>query len=315
MRENAKRFVEAVAAAFGLPTPILEVGARQPEEQIGFADLRPVCGSDSFYGCDVLPGSGVDFIIDAGRAGLATGCVGTVLCIDTLEHIAEPALAMREMRRALRLDGLLVLSAPFEFPIHHRPDYARFTPEGLARLLESFAATAVFAEGDARSPRTVHAVAIAGDRPDFETCVGSVTRQWADTDSPLIRHASLSAVSASGSIDEAIELSQGKVAEQQISTGGRSLVRIHVYLGGGSPSGRVRLQVIDAQGDVVAESEARTAWFDGEAFPGGGLPSICPRQRIRCRRCCVFASICRGRARAQPCLRDRSMGRSENGSA
>jgi SAM-dependent methyltransferase len=71
-----------------------------------------------------------------------------VLCLEVLEHVADPHTAAREICRVLRPGGRLFLTAPFVAPYHGKgespghdgyPDYWRFTHQGLARLFSPFA--------------------------------------------------------------------------------------------------------------------------------------------------------------------------------
>ncbi len=74
-----------------------------------------------------------------------------VLATETLEHVAEPAPFLAEAWRCLRPGGRLVLTVPFAARWHYIPhDYWRFTPSGLARLLEKegFRDVAVYARGN-----------------------------------------------------------------------------------------------------------------------------------------------------------------------
>ena len=69
-----------------------------------------------------------------------TRSVGTALCLDTLEHCADPLAAVRELHRVLAPGGICVLSSVMFFPVHGYPhDYWRFTPEGMRLVLEPFA--------------------------------------------------------------------------------------------------------------------------------------------------------------------------------
>src|SRR3989344_2408900 len=50
-----------------------------------------------------------------------------VLCTEVLEHLKNPSLALQEMKRVLKKDGLLVLTTRFVYPLHDTPgDYWRF---------------------------------------------------------------------------------------------------------------------------------------------------------------------------------------------
>ena len=53
---------------------------------------------------------------------------GTVICLDTLEHIRYPEDALENMWNYLKRDGLLILATVFTWPYHEHPiDYWRFS--------------------------------------------------------------------------------------------------------------------------------------------------------------------------------------------
>jgi SAM-dependent methyltransferase len=57
--------------------------------------------------------------------------------IVTLEHIREPACALREIERTLAPGGQLLLIVPHEWEVHQSPhDYYRYTRHGLAYLFD-----------------------------------------------------------------------------------------------------------------------------------------------------------------------------------
>lgn len=62
-----------------------------------------------------------------------------ILCLNVLEHVYDFDLAIANLRRALRPDGLLVVAVPFTFPLHDEPiDFWRFTEHALRRMLADF---------------------------------------------------------------------------------------------------------------------------------------------------------------------------------
>jgi len=61
-----------------------------------------------------------------------------VFCEQVLEHVRDPWTAVRTLRALCSPGGQLVVSTPFLIRIHPSPDdFWRFTPHGLAVLLES----------------------------------------------------------------------------------------------------------------------------------------------------------------------------------
>jgi SAM-dependent methyltransferase len=57
------------------------------------------------------------------------------LCLQVLEHVPDPAAAVRELRRAVRPGGRVLLSTHGIYPYHPNPDDLwRWTHQGLERL-------------------------------------------------------------------------------------------------------------------------------------------------------------------------------------
>jgi SAM-dependent methyltransferase len=65
------------------------------------------------------------------------GAFDAVKATEILEHVPDPAAALRECARVLRSGGHLVMTAPFLERLHGDPgDYARFTDTMWAHLLD-----------------------------------------------------------------------------------------------------------------------------------------------------------------------------------
>jgi SAM-dependent methyltransferase len=99
-------------------------------------------------GTDVRAGPGVDAVLDIHETNIPTGCIGTALVMDTLEHVKFPHRVLEEMHRVLMPGGLVVISSHMNWPIHSFPnDYWRFTPQGFAVLLRLFSQILVESAG------------------------------------------------------------------------------------------------------------------------------------------------------------------------
>lgn len=63
----------------------------------------------------------------------------TVVMSEVLEHVTTPILAIKNIHNILIEGGELIITTPFIFPIHDRPnDYYRYTIYGLKFLLKDF---------------------------------------------------------------------------------------------------------------------------------------------------------------------------------
>jgi SAM-dependent methyltransferase len=66
---------------------------------------------------------------------LESASFDTVLLTDVLEHIAQPAPLMAEIRRVLKPGGMLIGSVPFLYRLHEEPhDHFRYTVHTLRRF-------------------------------------------------------------------------------------------------------------------------------------------------------------------------------------
>jgi hypothetical protein len=160
--------VADIAARVQLPEPVVEFGSLQVEPGQP-NDLRPLFEGRSFIGTDIRPGPGVDRIEDLRALSFGDGEIGTALCLDTLEHCADPFAAARELRRVIAPDGgVCLITSVMLFGVHGYPsDYWRFTPEGFRILLEGFDHVDVAGMGDRDAPFWVFGLASTGAALDL----------------------------------------------------------------------------------------------------------------------------------------------------
>jgi SAM-dependent methyltransferase len=74
-----------------------------------------------------------------------------ILCTETLEHVANPDIFLKEAFRTLKPGGKILLTVPFAARWHFIPyDYWRYTPSGLDLLLTQagFANNRIYARGN-----------------------------------------------------------------------------------------------------------------------------------------------------------------------
>jgi SAM-dependent methyltransferase len=158
--------VRALGETFTLPTPIVEIGSYQVEGQERIANLRDRFPCDDYEGIDMRPGPGVDRVANVEALPHASKSVGTVLALNTFEHVKCFWRGLDEVHRVLRSDGVFILSTPFHFRIHEFPhDYWRFTPAAYEALLERYPSKIIGWHGSRNRPANVWAIAFREERP------------------------------------------------------------------------------------------------------------------------------------------------------
>ncbi len=170
MRDHNKAFCRLAQQAIPCPGPVYEFGAYQVEGQEQYADLRSYFTGRTYIGCDMRPGPGVDRVEDVTRISLGDATAGTVICLETFEHVFEIRRAFDEVFRILRPGGVFLITMPLNFRIHGYPDdYWRMTPSCLRRMLRPFAGRLVGSQGHEPFPHTVMAMAVKDPAPaDFQ---------------------------------------------------------------------------------------------------------------------------------------------------
>ncbi|HCC59448.1 MAG TPA: hypothetical protein DEQ47_19720 [Solibacterales bacterium] len=115
---------------------LLDAGAGESRHRAIFARQRYIA-VDLAVGDAAWNYQKLDVIGDLTALPFANGAFDAVLNVVTLEHVRDPALALREMGRALKPGGRLLLIAPQDWEVHQSPhDFFRYTRHGLRHLLE-----------------------------------------------------------------------------------------------------------------------------------------------------------------------------------
>lgn len=136
---------------------VLEVGSRQTRPDCWWIINRDLARG-SWLGIDMQAGPGVDQVADIHQLPDEwRGRFSGVLCSEVLEHVARPWVALPKLRYVIRPGGWIVVTTLTSFPLHGFPDdYWRFTPSGLALLLQDAGFSDVHTENFGRIPITLN---------------------------------------------------------------------------------------------------------------------------------------------------------------
>ncbi len=174
--------VKCGAETFGVRAPVWEIGSYRVEGQEDCGDLREIFPGARYVGCDMREGPRVDRLEDVTALSAADGSVGTLLCLNTLEHVYEIQKGFSEIVRVTADDGMAVVSVPFHFKVHDYPgDFWRMTPEALERATDGFAWRIVGSRGWPTTPSTVFCMGFKREPDDFrgryERFIGRLTAE------------------------------------------------------------------------------------------------------------------------------------------
>lgn len=121
------------------PRSVLEVGSLNVN-----GTYRSILAPETYVGVDEIEGDGVDVVGTFWRLAEENhhwhADFDLVLSGQSLEHDRSPWITVPRMCSCARPGGHVLVVAPFAFPVHHPPDYWRFTDQGLARLFALSAA-------------------------------------------------------------------------------------------------------------------------------------------------------------------------------
>jgi SAM-dependent methyltransferase len=150
----------ALTETFVCPGPILEIGSYQVPGQESIGDLRALFPGQKYVGLDMRPGPGVDCVADVEKLPQTDASVGTIIALNTFEHVRHFWRGFEEIHRVLKPDGVLLVSSPFFFRIHNYPeDYWRFTPAAFEVVLEEYSNKIIGWHGPKQRPANVWAFA------------------------------------------------------------------------------------------------------------------------------------------------------------
>jgi SAM-dependent methyltransferase len=129
-------FVEQVVDQTNPNSLILDAGAGESRHKT-LVKNRKYIAIDAAWGDLNWNYSGLDVIGDLTKLPFDANTFDCILCIQVLEHVADPQMAINELFRALKQGGYLCLTAPQGWGVHQPPhDYFRFTNHALRFLFK-----------------------------------------------------------------------------------------------------------------------------------------------------------------------------------
>jgi SAM-dependent methyltransferase len=146
-RQRLDRDLESAAGA--LTGDVLEIGCGHAGRRGRF---RPnLDGVRRWIYLDRDPARVPDICGDGLQLPLRPAAFDAVVCLEVLEYVWQPALALAEINRVLKPGGTLVLSTPLLHRVDAVDDYWRFTEPALRRMLREagFDVIRLLAQGSA----------------------------------------------------------------------------------------------------------------------------------------------------------------------
>lgn len=131
------RFASDVALEIPDGALILDVGAgKKPYEHLHAKHkyIATDYGGEYTVSNSVIP----NFYADTAFLPVQTEIFDSVICYQVLEHVPYPSVVLEELYRILRPGGMLYLTVPQGWGLHHAPHhYFNFTRFGLALLFDN----------------------------------------------------------------------------------------------------------------------------------------------------------------------------------
>lgn len=146
MTKPLRSAIKIISEQIPKPKKVVEVGSRRAIGQEELANIRPLFKKSKFVGIDMEAGLGVDLVNLGEKLPIKDSSADVVLCLETFEHCEQPWKVVEELKRVVSKNGIVIVSVPFNFPIHlHPSDYFRFTPMGIKSFFKEFGSKLVVA--------------------------------------------------------------------------------------------------------------------------------------------------------------------------
>lgn len=146
-RQNITSFVLGCFSNLDLEPPFLDIGcgkrSYKPEAMAKFGNDVAYISLDHYLPDDkTYPLRLPNLLASSTFLPFSSSSLATVICTEVLEHVNNDHLALEEISRVLKKEGMLVLTLPGRnIPKHeklpYQIDYRRYSPEEVENLLET----------------------------------------------------------------------------------------------------------------------------------------------------------------------------------
>lgn len=140
-QKSYKKFIDNVIVEIAKEKIVLDVGggARFTKWLSEYKEFFKNC---EYKTMDYDSKTGADVVGDIHNIPLKDESIDAIICSSVLEHVKNPIVAVKEMRRVLKNGGKLFVYIPSIYPYHarkgHYPDYWRFFDDTIQVLFEDF---------------------------------------------------------------------------------------------------------------------------------------------------------------------------------
>lgn len=137
LRKNVTDFINSLAEVYDKENSlVLDIA---PETHKG---VKEFFVKSNIKTLDIDPTSGADYILDLCNNNshiVEDNKFDLIVCTEVLEHTNNPFKVVEELKRLLKVGGVVAVSTPFNFRMHGPlPDNWRFTIHGLRVLFSDF---------------------------------------------------------------------------------------------------------------------------------------------------------------------------------
>jgi ubiquinone/menaquinone biosynthesis C-methylase UbiE len=150
MIKNYKKFIDEKISIIAKEKDILDVGGGERFTK-WLAEYKNLFLDTNYKTLDIDKSTGADIIGDIHDIPLKDNSMDAVICSSVLEHVENPALAIKEIYRILKPNGKLFVYVPSIYPYHarknHYSDYWRFFDDTLRILFRDFSRIEIVKRG------------------------------------------------------------------------------------------------------------------------------------------------------------------------